>query len=324
MLTESIIQELIFDKNQKISSAKLIKFNAKNSTKYTPEDIYLLLKGVPCGCKECGSSTHFKSFTIGYLEFCSTKCATINVDTRVKIEATCTERYGKKSLLHGDKSEMFLSTIGVINPFQSQIIKDKICATNIRKHGHRNPMQCPTIKARAIKTTNDRYGCDTPRQNKEINDKVISGFIEKYGVDNPAKTRECKEKSIETCLSRYGVDNPMFDSYISDKHSIAIANSYNSEISKERSGVVYILYFIKLDLIKIGYALDFSKRSVRLLKDFGEFEVIEMIETNECFRLEKAYHEAFNEYRTCVESGEGRTEFFLPSIRDSVKQNLLY
>jgi hypothetical protein len=147
-------------------------------------------------------------------------------------------------------------------------------------------------------------------------------YFNKTGYYHQWQNPEILKVIIETNLKRYGVENPMQSEEIQEKMSISLANNFQARRNEEGtdySGVVYILHFPQHSAVKIGLTGDFEKRSVSLLKDFGEFSVIDIIETQECFKLETSLHEKFSEYRFCLEEGCGRTEFFSDEILENFK-----
>jgi len=86
-------------------------------------------------------------------------------------------------------------------------------------------------------------------------------------------------------------------------------------------GVVYILHFPEHNAVKIGLSIDFEKRSKGLIKDFGEFTIVELIETDYCKLIEKELHEKFKNQRICLSEGTGRTEFFTEEILSSFNKD---
>jgi len=104
-----------------------------------------------------------------------------------------------------------------------------------------------------------------------------------------------------------------------DRIAISKTQSYNKRRNLEGtdySGIVYILHFPHLEAIKIGLTSNFNSRSKDLIKDFGEFNIIQLIETKSCYALESELHEKFAKYRIVFEEGGGRTEFFRETILD--------
>jgi hypothetical protein len=145
---------------------------------------------------------------------------------------------------------------------------------------------------------------------------------ERYGVQSHNSSKIVKQNKINSCQERYGVDNAAKTKEAKDKMSIALANNFQARRTDEGtdySGSVYILHFPQHKAVKIGLTGDFDQRSKGLIYDFGEFSVIDIIETQECFKLETSLHEKFSEYRMCLDEGCGRTEFF----KDYILEQLL-
>jgi hypothetical protein len=89
-------------------------------------------------CLNCGNEVNYISLKDGYRKYCSEKCS--NIHTYSKVQNTMLKRYGVK------------------NPFQSEIIKEKIKKSNLKK-----------------------YGVEYLHQNKEIAKKAQDTMIERYG-----------------------------------------------------------------------------------------------------------------------------------------------
>ena len=154
----------------------------------------------------------------------------------------------------------------------------------------------------------------------KVKDKFIETNLLKYGVKFPAQCKEIYDKLKLNNLVKYGVEFPQQTKEVQDKLSISHANNYQSRKTiKDYKGVVYILHFPEHNAVKIGISGDFSKRSNRLIRDFGEFTVVKLIETDTCFKLEKELHEKFKTQRICLSEGTGRTEFFTEEILSSFK-----
>jgi len=94
--------------------------------------------------------------------------------------------------------------------------------------------------------------------------------------------------------------------------SISKSYQYSFKETDDYEGVVYILKFT--DKIKIGRTLNFDVRKKQLIKDFGNFEIIKLIQTDEIKKLEKEIHLDMKKYRIVLDEGSGRTEFFKHEI----------
>jgi hypothetical protein len=142
-------------------------------------------------------------------------------------------------------------------------------------------------------------------------------YFKKTGYYHQWQNPEILKVITETNLKRYGVENPMKSEEFRTKMSISLANNFQERRNNEGTdytGSVYILHFPQHKAVKIGLTSDFEKRSKDLIKDFGEYIIIDIIETQECFKFETSLHEKFSEYRMCLDEGCGRTEFFSDEI----------
>jgi hypothetical protein len=147
-------------------------------------------------------------------------------------------------------------------------------------------------------------------------------YFKKTGYYHHWQNPEILKEIQETNLKRYGVENPMQSEEIQEKMSISLANNFQARRNDEGtdySGVVYILHFPQHKAVKIGLTGDFDNRSKGLIKDFGEYTIIDIIETDSVFALESSLHEKFSEYRFCLDEGCGRTEFFSDEILENLK-----
>lgn len=121
-------------------------------------------------------------------------------------------------------------------------IKNKICATNIKKYGTKyglsnseviekrkqtclekygveNVFQIDYIKEKSKKTCLEKYGSEYYAQSSERNYYYMQTCLEKYGVEHYSQTDEYKEKYRNTCLEKYGVEyysqtNEFFKKYL--------------------------------------------------------------------------------------------------------------
>ena len=127
---------------------------------------YIFKKPTIPTCKNCGGELTFKrSLTEGYGKYCSFKCANTCVDRINDIKTTNTERYG-----------------GIV-PLSSDVIKEKVKQTNIKKTGFDNPFK-----------------------NSEL---IKQKTFDKYGVDHISKLQTTKDKVKQTNTLRYGVTTPL-------------------------------------------------------------------------------------------------------------------
>ena len=135
------------------------------------EKLYQHMYGV-VKCKQCNKETKFKSFLVGYTEYCSKKCSnqsTANQRSHTMIEKNKQTRHQyyetKKCLICG-------------NDFESLIFRKQKCCSS----------KCSGVY---VSSQPDRI------------DKIKQSKLKKYG--NAAYVNS--EKAKQTCLEKYGVDN---------------------------------------------------------------------------------------------------------------------
>lgn len=137
--------------------------------------------------------------------------------------------------------------------------------------------------------------------------------LKRYGNVCVFNSDEVKDKIKNVLMERYGVESYARSSDFSEKMSIGRAKHFQlrrNEEGTDYAGTVYILKFMDYNAFKIGLTSDFEGRSKALRKDFGDFEIIKLIDTDECFSLESYFHNQLDEFRICLSEGVGRTEFF--------------
>jgi endogenous inhibitor of DNA gyrase (YacG/DUF329 family) len=195
--------------------------------------------------------------------------------------------------------------------------------TNIERYGHENPAHGEKAKEKIKETNLKKYDVDHNFKSPLVKELIKKTCIEKYGVEYSCQSAEAKLKSIETFLLKYGETHHMKnkehleDINFSEKVSIGKAKNFQARRNEQGTdsiGVVYILHFPHHKAVKIGLTSDFNQRSISLFKDFGEYNIIDIIETDICFKLESSLHQKFSKYRMCLDEGCGRTEFFHEEI----------
>ena len=191
-------------------------------------------------CKICGKYVKFKSFIIGYNQFCSLNCRGKSDEVKNKAKKTCLERYGvenpgQSETIKTKIKDTFINHYGTDSPFKVQKIQDKIKDTFITRYGKYHYNNREKAKCTCI----ERFGTDNPLKNKDIlskvketnlkrynnscslhgtnNEKTKTILLDRYGVDNYSKTTEWKEnykakyneircKTKQANLEKYGVE----------------------------------------------------------------------------------------------------------------------
>jgi hypothetical protein len=261
------------------------------------------IKSVPL-CPVCLNQVNF--LTGGkYGETCSLSCSNRSENTKTKKTKTSLIKYGTN------------------NPSQSQIVKEKARCTSFIRFGAPNALQNSTIKKKQQDTCLLKYGNLEYFSTYDFKNKSKQTLNIRYGVDYPLQSEEFLAKRTNSIIDKYGVPYIIFSQETKDKISISRASNFQARRNEEGtdySGVVYILHFPQHQAVKIGLTSDFNFRSKGLIKDFGEFSVIDIIETEECFKLESSLHQKFANYRICLEEGCGRTEFFNEEILKEINE----
>ena len=111
----------------------------------------------------------------------------------------------------------------------SEEIKNKLKATNVKKYGVEYPMQSKTVQEKWKQTCLERYGAEHTSKLKENREKVKQTCLAKYGVENPFQNKEIQEKKKQTNLKRYGVEYPTQTKEIQEKKKQTCLEKYGVE-----------------------------------------------------------------------------------------------
>lgn len=255
-----------------------------------PKDLYDMKYPEEKKCIVCGKDCKYINFSSGYLKTCSYSC--------------------------GNKLERRKLT-----PQEKKVANEKRKRTNIEKYGvecnlslydisgKNNPIFKDGVLEKKNNTMIERYGTIYPLQNKAILEKAINTNILKFG----AKSILCnntymQEKMNEKYGFRFSMQVESLKKKFSNSRSFNI-NDRRTEIGMK--GYVYILKFKSLGKMKIGLTSNLNNRFKYLKKEFGDFEILFLLYTNNMFGLEKYLHDRYLEYRAPENKGCGKTEFFL-------------
>lgn len=186
--------------------------------------------------------------------------------------------------------------------------------------GENNVSHNEITKINRKRTMIERYGVEHALQNKEIYEKQVATNISKYGETHIMKTEKGKELFRRSMLHKYNVQYSMQNKELVEKFKNSrIKNFSLRETEMGLDGVVYILYFNDVKLVKIGMSGNYKERLKSLYKDFGEFDIKYIIKTNSCRELELYFHEKFQESRVVLPYGCGKTEFFDENIINNIR-----
>jgi hypothetical protein len=199
----------------------------------------------------------------------------------------------------------------------SEQTQDKLKLSYLSKTGYFHNSQNPEVKNKKKLTCLLRFGFEYPGQNKDVMKNRSVLYFQKTGYCHNLQNPEVLNAKSKSYYEKTGYFHNSQNPEVRHKMSVSLANNFKSRRNEEGtdySGVVYILHFPQHNAVKIGLTGDFLKRSKDLIKDFGEFSVKDIIETDSCNFLEYSLHQKFSNYRICLEEGCGRTEFFNEEI----------
>jgi hypothetical protein len=166
------ILEKIFDKNKKISAARLKNLSQSEKeilndlapeckTENVIEKIYWHINNItdyPKRC-ECGKPVKFENFSKGYVkDFCSLSCKSKSNSIQEKIKKTLQSKYGSE----------------ISNCSQIPEIKNQVKQTLLNKFGTNKLFDIN--KEKRINTLNEKYGVSHISQNEQLKTKRITQF----------------------------------------------------------------------------------------------------------------------------------------------------
>jgi very-short-patch-repair endonuclease len=167
-------------------------------------------------CKICGCQCKYRNLNIGYLTYCSCKCAGKDDVVKEKNKQTNIDRYGENYC-----SIRSIKSAQTFNNKSDDVKLDKIKKqkqTNLLIHGDKNynnklkqqetminkyggiGFESKPVMDKYLETMLEKYG-DISYRNHE---KYIQSNISKYGVEHYSKTDEFKSRIENTQLMKYG------------------------------------------------------------------------------------------------------------------------
>lgn len=190
-----------------------IKINSEYSGKTFGEKLYKSIHGEK-KCKVCNNSTKFKSFIVGYSEYCSKKCSnisTVSVRTNTMIEKNKQNRH------------LYYETKVCL-----------VCSINFESLIYRN-QKCCNAKCSGLYVA------------KDINrvDKIKNTKLNRYG----SATYVNAEKAKLTCIEKYGVDNISKTEYFKDLAKSESKKRFFDNILNHKLSTVAIPLFTQEDYI---------------------------------------------------------------------------
>jgi hypothetical protein len=168
------------------------------------EKVYLCLNKISiiptCKNPNCQNRVKFRNSTLGYRDYCSTKC--ISSDPNIK----------------KIKENKSLENFGTKTPAESKSIKEKIIHTNQIRYGGNSAMSSDKVQEKSSQTLIKNWGVSNPSKSVDILQKRIQSFKnnieqykesykktsnEKYGVDHPWMKIEIHKKTVDFFYKNY-------------------------------------------------------------------------------------------------------------------------
>lgn len=253
------------------------------------KDIYLIKNPNAGKCEVCSKETNFINNNVGFLKTCSYECGNSlprrKLTKEEKDTANCKRKITNKEKYGVEYNFQLLDYSGDKNPMKNPDIVKKQQTTMEQKYGDIHALNIPEFKEKAKKTS-----------------------MLNFGVDCVLKLPYFSEESM---MKKYNVPYAMQSEMLVNRFKQSrLDNLSDRRVNDAISGFVYILYFVDKELIKIGMTGNFNNRCKQLSSDFGEFEVLVLLKTNNCYELETKLHKRFHKNRVILDEGCGKTEFF--------------
>lgn len=173
------------------------------------EKVYLCVNEInklpTCKNPNCNRLVSFINSSLGYREYCSTKCLSSDPDIKKIKQQKSIQKYGTNT------------------PAQSQFIKDKIIKTNLKKWGANSPMCDLVIQQKSKDTLMKNWGVDNPSKSEKLVEKRVESF----------KLSDFRENFKKTSIDRYGVDHPWMNEEIHKKTIDFFYQNYRQRIESK-------------------------------------------------------------------------------------------
>jgi hypothetical protein len=213
------------------------------------------------------------------------------------------------------RAETNLQRYGVVNPFESEQVKQKIKETCLEKYGETHHMKVEQIRKKAEqtnlnkigvkyafhtpesfekirKTCIKRYGAEFPLQNEFIQAKITQRWLEKIGARRPMVDQDYWKKQM---LDKYGVDHPMKNKEIFAKST---RNRFSRKPFTYPSG-------------RVDYILGYEGIAIKeLLEEYNEKDIITSVWCIPTFK----YNRVSSEARLVLGDAESKMSVYYPDI----------
>lgn len=107
------------------------------------------------------------------------------------------------------RSKTNLERYGAVNPFASEIIKERIKEKCLEKYGVTHHMKLESIRNKAVETNIQKLGVKYAFNTDETFEKIRQTHFERYGVRFPLQSTFIQAKISHTFLEKIGAHRPM-------------------------------------------------------------------------------------------------------------------
>ena len=204
-INSSKCREVYFKRNIPMLHKQIIEFAEENNLTYIRFNQKLWhymhqIKNMPL-CKNCQKNTvKFVNITIGYLNYCSTKCVSNSSVIREKKKASYIKNYGVDHIFKSNIiKESFLRIYNVDNPSKHDSVKSKIANT----HRNKSKEEKDVANKKRECTTYKKYGVTHIMKLDSTKDAIEKTMLRKYNVKNPMQLQHVKDKAKETNKALY-------------------------------------------------------------------------------------------------------------------------
>lgn len=198
----------------------------------TPEEAYLIVNNMveKPKCPICGNHAKFKSFNIGYVEYCGQSCAnsgkwkntdieSANMKRKLFWESKPEKKRLKDKKISETNSKVWASgtelRIKQTQKVDFNKVYEKGAQTKFERYGDKNPWRFGSDKFKQHLL--EIYGVDNCRLIEYMTERIQKTFLEKYNVLNSIDLPGVREKALKTKR----------DNFIKKIHDIeSLANYY--------------------------------------------------------------------------------------------------
>jgi len=227
----SIAERIYYIHNQKTSTQTCYNSNCNNQIKFLSFN-YGLQKYC---CRQCSSSNEEKKDAIRKIQkkHWSNRSQEDIKKSSKKRKTTCMKKYGTENPAQSEKIKNKISSTlkesyesgQITSSFKDLNVQKKCKETQIKKYG--DIFTASDIGKEKIKQSNiKKYGVENVFSNTSIKEKIIEKHLEKRGVSNPQKDKNVQEKTKRTCLKRYGVEYSLGSNEVREKSKETLIKKY--------------------------------------------------------------------------------------------------